>query len=627
MYSHGFLKVAACSPKSRLADCMYNAKEILNVLNSEEMKSKNPAIVAFPELSIPGYSIGDLVFQKYLYDESQKALKYLLKNVTYKGVYIVGSFVYINDLIYNCAIVCQQGEILGIVPKSFLPNTNEFHEGRWFSSADEILGSVNFCTYICKEVPFGRLLFKCNDVAFGVEICADMWAPASPNETLYASGAVIVFNLSASPAIVNKKEKRETLTKAISLKMNGAYVYVSNNASESTSELVFSSHKIISYNGDILSSDDEISFESRVIYADIDVCKLHSIRRCNSYYKNAQTLLNEDLPVIEFKALPTDEYKFEKPLDPLPFVPKSDDEFKEIIDIQTISVIKRLDYIGINHVVIGVSGGLDSTLALLSLVYAFDKHGISRKNIIGVRLPSNSNSSNTYNNSVHLMEKLRVTQLEINIMDQVNGQLKKIGHDGIKHDVTYENVQARYRTYCLMNLANLHNAIVVGTSDMSEVALGWSTFNGDQMAMYGLNAGLTKTALREVCRYYINIYPEVAGEINRIIETPISPELAGSNQKTEDLIGKYEINDFILYHFMVNKDSFERISYLMQKAFNVSKEFADKSIDNFNKRFYSQQYKRLTMPEGVKIMDLSLSPRTEVKLNGDIYPPVKLINS
>lgn len=627
MYSHGFLKVAACSPKSRLADCMYNAQEILKVLNSEEVKTKNPAVIAFPELSITGYSIGDLVFQKYLYDESQEALQYLLENVTYQGVYIVGSFVCINDLIYNCAIVCQQGKILGIVPKSFLPNTNEFHEGRWFSAPNDVLKRIDCCTYIHKEVPFGRLLFKCDDVIFGVEICADMWAPVSPNETLYASGAVIVFNLSASPAIVNKKEKRETLTKAISLKMSGAYVYVSNNASESTSESVFSSHKIISYNGDILSSDDKISFESSIIYADIDIDKLHSIRRTNSYYKNSQVLLNYDLEIVEFMIMPTDNYNFEKPLDPLPFVPKSDNEFNEIIDIQAISVIKRLDYIGINHVVLGISGGLDSTLALLSLVYAFDKYGISRKNIIGVRLPSSSNSSNTYNNSVHLMEKLGVTQLEINIMEGVNDQLKKIGHDGIKHDVTYENVQARYRTYCLMNLANLYNAIVIGTSDMSEVALGWSTFNGDQMAMYGLNAGLTKTALREVCRYYINIYPEVSEEINNIIQTPISPELTGTNQKTEDLIGKYEINDFILYHFMVSKDSFERISYLMQKAFNVSKEFADKSIDNFNKRFYSQQYKRLTMPEGVKIMDLSLSPRTEVKLNGDIYPPVKLINS
>ena len=625
MYSHGFLKVAACSPKTRLADSMYNANEILKVLNSEELLSKDPAIIAFPELCIPGYSIGDLAFQKYLYEESQEAVKYLLENAKYQGVYIIGSFLYINDTVYNCAFVCQKGEILGIIPKSFLPNTKEFSEARLFNSGNMIAEEVPYCKYLDKDIEFGKMLFVNDDVTFGVEICADMWAPVSPNEELFANVALIVFNLSASPATVSKSKKREMLTNAISLKMSGAYVYVSNNASESTSEAVFSGHKIISYDGDILVSDKEIGLETSIIYADIDIDKLHSIRRNNSYYRSVQDLTRDvTIDLLPFDLDRNSEYSFESSIDPLPFVPKTDDEFKEIIDIQAVSVVKRLDYIGIKNVILGVSGGLDSTLALLSLVYAFDKYGLDRKGIIGVRLPSSSNSGKTYNNSVNLMKKLGITEFEINIMEGVNDQLKKIGHDGITMDVTYENVQARYRTYCLMNLANLHKAIVVGTSDMSEVALGWSTFNGDQMAMYGLNAGLTKTALREVCRYYTKLYPEVSEEIISIIGTPISPELAGASQKTEDVIGKYEINDFILYHFMVCGDTFERISYLLQVSLGLDEATANSAIDNFNKRFYSQQYKRLTMPEGVKIMDLSLSPRTEVKLNGDIYPPKKL---
>ena len=625
MYAHGFLKVAACSPKCRLADSMFNAKEILKVLNSEELNKKAPAFVAFPELSIPGYSIGDLVFQKYLYEETQEAVKYLLENVTYRGVYMVGSFVCINDAIYNCAIVCQEGKILGIVPKSFLPHTNEFCESRWFNSGNKISEEIESCNYLGEEVNFGKLLFECGDVVFGAEICADMWAPVSPNEELFANGALIVFNLSASPSVVGKKEKREMLTKAISLKMNGAYVYVSNNASESTSEAVFSGQKIVAYNGDILASDNEIALDTRIIYADIDIDKLHNARKNNSYFKSVQDITRDTfIGRVPFKLESSNDYNFERPIDPFPFIPKSDEEFKEVIDIQAASVIKRLEYIGIKNTILGVSGGLDSTLALLSLCYAYDKYGLDRKGIIGVRLPSNSNSSKTYNNSKSLMKKLNITEMEINIMEGVNDQLKKIGHDSSTLDVTYENVQARYRTYCLMNLANLHKGIVIGTSDMSEVALGWSTFNGDQMAMYGLNAGLTKTALRETCRYYTKIYPEVSEEIISIIGTPISPELAGSSQKTEDVIGKYEVNDFILYHFLVCGDAPERISYLLTKALGLSLDKAKEAVNNFHKRFYSQQYKRLTMPEGVKVMDISLSPRTEIKLNGDIYPPKKL---
>ena len=625
MYSHGYLKVAACSPKCHLADPMYNAKQILDVLNGEAVKEKHPSIICFPEMSIPGYSIGDLVFQKYMYDDSLEAIQYLLDNVKYKGVFILGSFLTINDAIYNCAFVCQTSKILGIIPKSYLPHTNEFYESRWFASGTNISEELKEVEVLGQKVKFGKILFENGDVCFGTEICADMWAPVSPNEKLFANGALIIFNASASPSNIGKSIKRQMLTQAISLKMNGAYVYVSNNASESTSEVVFSGQKIIAYNGDILVNDDEITLSSKTIFADIDIDGLHNIRRNNGYFKSVQEVTRDmDIIHVHFDLERTNDYQFENEINKYPFVPSCESSYREIIDIQAASVVKRLNYIGIDKVVIGVSGGLDSTCALLSLVYAFDKYGIDRKNIIGVRLPSNSNSSNTYNNSKSLMEKLKITEKEINIMDAVNHQLKTIEHDTNTKDVTYENVQARYRTFCLMNLANLNKAIVIGTSDMSEVALGWSTFNGDQMAMYGINAGITKTVIRKTCEYYCQLFPEVSDEIRSVIDTPISPELAGSDQLTENIIGKYEINDFILYHFLVNGDNKKRIVFLLEKTFNLEKDKAINYVNNFYKRFYSQQYKRLTMPESAKILEICLSPRTEIRLNGDIYPPKDL---
>lgn len=622
MYSHGFLKVAAASHKTRLGDSMYNVKQMVEIL--KEAKKKGAAIVCFPELGITGYSVGDMLFQRYLYLDSLTAIKHLLDNNPFPGVVIFGSYVIINDTLYNCCFVIQNKKILGIIPKTFLPHTNEFYESRWFASGNNLIKDLKQIKFLGQNVPFGKLLFEneTRDVIFGAEICGDVWAPTSPNEKLFANGALIVFNSSASPAHIGKKEKRYLLTQSTTMKFNSAYVYVSNNASESTSEVVFSSHLIIAEDGEIVSEYDRISFENNIIYGDIDIKKLHFLRRNNSYYKQTQELARDvDFQYVKFELEENAEYNFENLPERLPFVPKKRSDLERITMIQGASIIKRLDYVGTEKIVLGVSGGLDSTLALLTLVHAYDEAKIDRKNIIAVTMPSNETSKRTYENAKGLIEKLKCTFKEIRIDSEVRRQLELINHSASEKDTTYENVQARIRTTILMNLANKEKAVMIGTTDMSEVALGWSTFGGDQTGMYGINAGLPKTVVREVVKYYKDIFPDVKEIIDDILKTPISPELTGSDQKTEDLIGKYEINDFILYHFLVNGDDFERISYLVTKAFGLNGSDARDYVNNFFNRFFTQQYKRLSMPEGVKVMAVSLSPRSELKLSGDYYPP------
>jgi NAD+ synthase (glutamine-hydrolysing) len=620
MYHNGFLKVAAASPKTRLGDSMYNVNSIIESL--KQAAKKNTAIICFPELCISGYSIGDLLFQKYLYDEVNNALLYLLENNPFKGVVILGSYVIINDTLYNACFVIQKNKILGIIPKTFLPHTNEFYESRWFLSGKNIMKDIKEIDFLGQKVPFGKLLFEdsSKEICFGAEVCADLWSPASPNELLYSNGAVLVFNCSASPAHVGKREKRRILTKSSSMKFNSAYVYVSNNASESTSECVFSGHKIIAVNGEIIEEDDEISFDSTITYGDIDIQMLHYLRRNNSYFKMVQDYMRDTtIRHINIEIEEAKSYEFEKPFDKLPFVPKNEEDFVDVLDIQAYSVLKRLEYVNTNISVLGISGGLDSSLALLALVYAYDKLKLDRKDIHAISMPSKQTSQNTFNNGKELANLLGCTYLEIPIQEDVNRQLILLKQNPEEKDVTYENIQARFRTYTLMNYANKHKGIVIGTSDMSEVALGWATFNGDHMAMYGINAGLTKTALIATLNKFKKLYPTTSQVLDRIIATPISPELSGENQKTEDLIGKYEINDFILYHFLVCGADEKRVIFLLKTVFELNDVEAKEYFDRFNNRFYLSQYKRLTSPESAKILGISLSPRTSLKINGDMY--------
>ena len=616
MYSQGFVKVAAVSPKIKAGLPSENAKEIIKILN--ELEEKKVSFALFPELTICGYSIGDLVYQEYMHRDNNNALKYILENNNFNGIAIIGTFLKIDNNIFNVGYVIKKNEILGVIPKWYLPHTHEFNENRWFVSGYEV--GLREVLIFDKYVPFGQMIFESYDskLLFGVEICQDMWSPLAPHEILYCNGAQLVFNVSASPETIGKSDLRSSIIKSITYRNNGAYIYASNNMSESTSEVIFSNHKLIYSNGDMIADVNDLDFQSNYIIGDIDLGEINHRRITSSWSKNTQGKF-ADLPRINFEIREDEDFLFERNLELLPFVPKKEQEFYKIIEMQAASVYKRLEYIGINKVILGVSGGLDSTLALLSLNYMFEKYNLPKENLIAVTLPTKNTSNLTFINALQLIKFCNAKHINIDIDVDVERQLDVIGHNKNDKDVTYENIQARFRTYTLMNLANLHGAIVIGTSDMSEVALGWSTFNGDQMAMYGINAGLPKTAVKAVVKFYKSIYKDLDKLIDSIIDTPISPELTGNDQATEDIIGKYEVNDFILYRFLACGDSEHRISYLINKFMNLSKEESDNYVKNFFNRFLKQQFKRLTMPESVKIFSVGLSPRSEFKINGDIH--------
>lgn len=616
MYSQGFVKVAAVSPKIKAGLPSENAKEIIKILN--ELEEKKVSFALFPELTICGYSIGDLVYQEYMHRDNNNALKYILENNNFNGIAIIGTFLKIDNNIFNVGYVIKKNEILGVIPKWYLPHTHEFNENRWFVSGYEV--GLREVLIFDKYVPFGQMIFESYDskLLFGVEICQDMWSPLAPHEILYCNGAQLVFNVSASPETIGKSDLRSSIIKSITYRNNGAYIYASNNMSESTSEVIFSNHKLIYSNGDMIADVNDLDFQSNYIIGDIDLGEINHRRITSSWSKNTQGKF-ADLPRINFEIREDEDFLFERNLELLPFVLKKEQEFYKIIEMQAASVYKRLEYIGINKVILGVSGGLDSTLALLSLNYMFEKYNLPKENLIAVTLPTKNTSNLTFKNALQLIKFCNAKHINIDIDVDVERQLDVIGHNKNDKDVTYENIQARFRTYTLMNLANLHGAIVIGTSDMSEVALGWSTFNGDQMAMYGINAGLPKTAVKAVVKFYKSIYKDLDKLIDSIIDTPISPELTGNDQATEDIIGKYEVNDFILYRFLACGDSEHRISYLINKFMNLSKEESDNYVKNFFNRFLKQQFKRLTMPESVKIFSVGLSPRSEFKINGDIH--------
>ena len=600
MYKNGFIDVSIANVNVHLGDCAYNANSVLNVLNS--LNKNEISIIAFPELVLTGYSLNDLLYQDELYYDSIDALKHVLDNNKYEGIAIIGGLLRYDNLLFNVEKKKKKDELLGIVPKEKLNND----EKKYFSSGKNIIDvDVEIFDNL---VPFGSFIFNADDVLkFGVTIGES----ASPNK-LYRNGAVIVFNICASINYLGGLNKRKTLANAYSIKNNSAYFSASIGASDSSSEVIYSNELFGYIDGKEVICFCEISFDEVVKSARVDLLEIDYKKRVK---KNS---IKDDIPYVDIE-LDETEYEGKMGVDILPFVPKCSCAFKRIIDLQAASIYKRMTYVGCKNVVLGVSGGLDSTLALLSLVYMCDKYGLDRKTVIGVRLPSSNNSSLTYKNSVKLMKGLGIDDREVKIQKGVEKILAEIGHDAVTKDIAYENAQARYRTSVLMNLGNKEGGLVVGTGDMSEIALGWCTFNGDHMAMYGLNAGLPKTAVRATVNYYKEIYPEVKNSLDSIIATPISPELAGNNQKTEDIIGKYEINDFILYRYLVCGDEKARIASLIVSDMGLKEEDANNYVDNFFKRFFSQQFKRLTGPEGVKIFDLSLSPRSGVKLNGDIY--------
>ena len=621
---HGFIKVAAVTPKIKVADTKYNAQAICEKL--EEAYAGEAKIIVFPELCITGYTCGDLFLQGLLLEEAKQALLQIAKATEGRDALVmVGLPIERDGKLYNVAAVLQDGEILGMVPKANIPTYAEFYEGRHFAEGNEQVVSY-FC--MDEEIPFGtNMLFQCENVpglTVGCEICEDLWVANPPSTNHALMGATVIANLSASNETVAKNEYRELLVKSASGRLFCGYVYASAGEGESTQDLVFGGHNLIAESGSLLAESKR--FVGETIYADVDVQRiLMERRRMGIFGKEPQV----PYTVVPF-TMEVKDTKLHRKFDSMPFVPH-DEETKnkrceEILSIQAYGLKKRYEHIGAKTAVLGISGGLDSTLALLVTVRTFDMLGLDRKDIIAVTMPGFGTTDRTYDNACTLVRTLGATLEEVDIREAVTLHFRDIGHDINNHDVTYENSQARERTQVLMDIANRVNGLVIGTGDMSELALGWATYNGDHMSMYGVNAGVPKTLVRHLVRYYADTCEnrELKEVLLDVLDTPVSPELLPPvegviAQKTEDLVGPYELHDFFLYYML-------RCGFEPAKVYRVAKEafvgmYDDATIlkwlKTFYRRFFTQQFKRSCLPDGPKVGSVGVSPRGDLRMPSD----------
>ena len=630
---YGFVNVAAAVPVVKVADVDYNVQQVEGLIAQAE--GRKVEVIVFPELCITGYSCQDLFKEQLLLDRAEQGILMLLDFTRKLDVIsIVGVPVIINGLLYNCAVVLQGGTILGIVPKTYLPNYAEFYEKRWFASAQDLNPTDIYFAGTSIHVSAEPQVFVTSDgMKFGVEICEDVWAPIPPSNNLAVAGADIIFNLSASNELIGKHQYLKSLLAQQSARTVSGYVYASSGFGESTQDVVYGGNAMIFENGKLLVEGSRFSFQPQIQMTQIDVEKLRVERRQNTTFINAQR--GAQSREIQARLISPQDFVLLRDIDPHPFIPKEENmqaSCEEILNIQVAGLAKRLYHINGTKAVIGISGGLDSTLALLVTVKAFDKLDLDRKGIIGITMPGFGTTDRTHNNAVKLMETLGVTIREISIAKAVTQHFEDIGQNPKVHDVTYENSQARERTQILMDVANKENAIVVGTGDLSELALGWATYNGDHMSMYGVNAGVPKTLIRYLVSY-------VAGEMATetlldIIDTPISPELIPADeqgnikQKTEDLVGPYELHDFFIYYFLRYGFSPKKIFLLAQRAFCTpspakdkvefyEEETVKKWLKTFCRRFFTQQFKRSCLPDGPKVGSVSLSPRGDWRMPSD----------
>lgn len=624
-----FIKVSALSPKLKVADVKYNKEEILLLM--ENLRKDKVKVALFPELSITGYSSGDIFFSTDLLLAAEDALLEITQMT--KGmdmVVILGLPLRNADRLYNVAAVLFEGEILGIVPKRNIPNYNEFYEARWFTPYTKSQG-IRIDLRDKKDIPFGDQVFRTVAYSFGVEICEDLFAPVSPSANLSLAGALMIFNLSASNELVGKSGYRKDLVRITSAKNMGAYVYASSGVHESTTDLVFGGHLIIAEYGTLLKENERFSLLSDSISSYIDVGRLRGERLRNSTFRNQGVKAEDNPEVVHFNQKEFSMEGFDRPIDAHPFVPADLLERKararEILSIQSHGVIKRLMHINMKKTVLGISGGLDSTLALLVLAKAYKTMGLPMSDIITITMPGFGTTDRTYENALELCKELGTDLREINIVETTLRHFEDIGHNKDIHDATYENSQARERTQILMDIANKENGIVIGTGDLSELALGWCTYNGDQMSMYGVNGSVPKTLVRYLIRYFFEeeFTGRIAVVLRDILDTPVSPELlpTGVNnemvQMTEEIIGPYELHDFFLYHYMKYGASYKKILFMAEIAFRdtYEKEEIKRWLKVFIRRFYTQQFKRSAMPDGPKVGSISLSPRGDLRMPSD----------
>ncbi|MBQ3692439.1 MAG: NAD(+) synthase [Clostridia bacterium] len=626
--NNSFLRVAAASLKLKVADPDFNSEEILKI--ASKAAEKDVKVLLTPELSVTSYTCADLFFNNSLLESSLKAFEKILdRTKSIDMTIIVGLPVASGACIFNCAAVINKGEIIGIVPKTYIANYHEFYEKRWFAPMSKGLAmqSVNILN---RDVPFGKCLFDLGGGAvLGIEICEDLWAPIPPSSEMSICGANIICNLSASDEYVSKAQYREDLIANQSARCICAYAYSGASVFESTTDLVFSGATVIAENGGICARGERFRRENVLTISDIDIEKLNTLRRDNITFSDNMSY-NGSYRILKCNVANDSndlEYRF---IDPHPFVPGDSDKIKErckeIFAIQASGLAKRLEHVGSKGCVIGISGGLDSTLALLVAVESMKLLGKDNSNIIGVTMPGFGTTDRTYNNAIKLMQELGVTVREINIKEACLIHMRDIGHDESIKDITYENTQARERTQILFDLANKEKCLLVGTGDLSELAMGWCTYNGDHMSMYGVNASVPKTLVKYLVQYVATVSDEdTKATLFDILDTPVSPELLPPDengkiaQKTEDNIGPYELHDFFLYHFIRFGSSKEKLLKIAGKAFEgvYDEEVIEKWLNMFLRRFFISQFKRSCIPDSPKVGSVSLSPRGDWRMPSD----------
>ena len=633
--AYGFIKTACVSPRLKVADCIFNAEQIIE--NAEKASKNGASIIVFPELSITGYTCGDLFFQKTLQRIAQEQLALIIKKTAkLKSLIFVGLPLPRNEGIYNCAAAIYEGRLLALYAKSYLPNYGEFYERRQFTPFQQNMETqfISFAGF--ENVPFGTDILiqdeKNPDLTIACELCEDLWVPVPPSSRHILAGATVIANLSAGNEIIGKEEYRRNLVKSQSARSICAYLYANAGMDESTQDMVFAGHNLIVENGTLLAQST--LFSNETIYADIDFERLCQERRRTSsfsYSANNSTFAT-DYTTIYIDLVKDSELS--RYIDAHPFVPndaeKRTQRCLEVITLQYQGLAKRLRHINCQSAVIGLSGGLDSTLALLITCRAFDSVGVSREKITAITMPCFGTTDRTYNNACALARECGVTLKEVRIADSVRQHFKDIGQDEAVHDVTYENCQARERTQVLMDYANKTNGIVIGTGDLSELALGWCTYNGDHMSMYGVNSSIPKTLVRYLVQWFAD--DKDSAVLRDILDTPVSPELLPPtdgkiSQVTEDLVGPYELHDFFLYYLLRFGFSPAKI-YVLAKHSELAKTYDDATIlkwlKTFYRRFFSQQFKRSCMPDGAKVGTINLSPRGDWRMPSDATASVWL---
>jgi NAD+ synthase (glutamine-hydrolysing) len=634
--NYGFIKVAAAVPHVSVADCYYNIERIEGLMR--EASGRDVQVMVFPELCITSYTCLDLFGRQTLLKAAEEALFKLVSQTADLAVFtVVGLPLILGNRLLNAAVAFQEGSILGVVPKTYLPNYKEYQEQRWFTSSLELQEKVIRLRENLYPLS-SHLLFEGGGVSIGIEICEDLWVPVPPSSLLAMAGANIILNPSASNELIGKHRYRRSLVGQQSARCIAGYVYAMAGYGESSTDLVFAGGGMIAENGCMLQESERFAMEEQLVVSEIDLDNLQHERLQNvSFMKGAARLLTEETLKAPFRLPETKRFELTRAVDPYPFVPPGaalHERCEEILNIQVAGLAKRVSHVQAKAAVIGISGGLDSTLALLVTVLAFDALKLPRRQVIGVTMPGFGTTKRTYTNALALMQSLGITSREAGIAKAVGQHFEDIGHDPSVHDITYENSQARERTQILMDMANQEGGLVVGTGDLSELALGWATYNGDHMSMYGVNTGIPKTLVRHLVEWVAAARMDGASRATLldIARTPISPELLPAaedgniSQLTEHLVGPYELHDFFLYQFLRFGSTPEKIAYLAQKAFEgkYDGDTIGEWLQTFFRRFFSQQYKRSCLPDGPKVGSVSLSPRGDWRMPSDASPSLWL---